>query len=100
MADSIMALGSQRKNRTPQNGRNDSRTFNDEARGLIKNCVAELVHRSIVVTVILPAARQPPSLMRPQRRHKLAMGFQFLGWNHRPTLTAQKPCESAPQEVS
>ena len=69
MPDGVVALGPQRKNRTPQSRTSSDRTVDDETRDFIKYRVAKLVHGLIVVILILATARLPPGLMRPKRRH-------------------------------
>ena len=100
MTNGVVTLGTQGKNRTPQCRSNGSRTFNDEARQFLKNCIAELVHWLIVVIFIVTATQLPPSLMRPQPRYKLPVRFKFLGRNYVAILIAQQPRKGALQEMS
>ena len=100
MADGVVTFGAQRKNRTPEGRTTGSRTINCEVGDFIKDRVAELVHGLIVVILILAAARLPPGLMRPKRRHELPVRLQLLGWNRPTGLIAEEPAKRVLQEMS
>src|SRR4051812_20425955 len=99
MTHGIVTLGPQRKYRTPQSGTILCRNFNNQARGLVEDSVAKSTYRLILALLILATARLPPSLMRPERRYKLTMRVQFVGWNHSTGLVTKEPHKGVLQKT-
>ena len=75
------------------------RTFNDEARQLIKDPVAEFRHHVVVVIVILSTTQLPPSLVRPEGAHKLPVDLHLLRGDCSVSVIAKQPREGVMQEA-
>ena len=73
MLDGMVAFGSERKHRLPKRRACLHRAFRDQPRQFTNHGVAKLVHDLVLGVVVVAATGQPPRLMRPKRRNKLAM---------------------------